>query len=197
MRKGGHSDKQLVTKILLSAFLPLEAGNSINFIVKQDSKREQRTKVLMEYLFDEAYDFGEIYISDNEKACVFLKFSEREKLTFRSIYRGIRLALKCIGLSRIHHVLRRQRISHKHFPKEDHIKPLMLATVNDHDGKGSAARLIIELRNLYKNNELPVVIDAASPKNVLMYEKFGFETFSIDKSLGFPFYFLKLNQDKK
>ncbi len=61
------------------------------------------------------------------------------------------------------------------------------------NGNGTAARLMIKVKNKYKNNQLPVIIDAASEYNAQMYQKFGFKIIKKEETLGFPIYFLRLN----
>lgn len=193
MRRASAKDKKLVSEILVSAFSPLKEKNSINLVVKQDKNRVKRMQVLMDYLFERALRFGEIYISDNENACILLKFPHQEKITFKTILLDIHLAFKCIGFERIFGVLRRQRAAHKNYPKEKHIRPLIMGVKNESDGKGTAARLMINVKNKFKNNKLPVIIDAASPQNSKMYQKFGFKLIKKEETLGFPIYFLRLN----
>ncbi|WP_415181507.1 GNAT family N-acetyltransferase [Nonlabens sp.] len=193
LRKATHLDKKLVSEILVSAFLPLTEENSINLVVKQDQKRAGRMQVLMEYLFERALLFGEVYISDNEKACILLKFPHLEKITFRTILLDVKMAFNCIGIERICSVIKRQRIAHKNYPKEEHIRPVILGVKRESDGKGTAVRLMIKVRNKFKNNQLPVIIDAASISNAQMYQKFGFKIIKKEESLGFPIYFLRLN----
>jgi N-acetylglutamate synthase-like GNAT family acetyltransferase len=193
MRKAEITDKQLVSEILVSAFLSLEESNSINFVVKQDKKRIFRTQILMEYLFEKAIHFGEIYISDNNKACILLKFPHMERITFKTILLDIKLVHKCIGFERIFGVLKRQRIANKHYPKEIHIRPMIMGVKKECKGNGTAARLMIEVKNRFKNTKLPVILDAASEKNAELYKKFGFRIITKEEALGFPIYFLRLN----
>lgn len=193
MRIASHTDKNLVAEILVSAFSPLREENSINLVVKQDEKRTQRMKVLMEFLFERAYNFGEIYISTNNKACILLLFPHQEKTTLKTLFSKVKLAFKCIGINRVFKVLKRQDKVKKHYPKGEYIIPLIMGVLNDSKGNGTAARLMIEVKNHYKNNTLPVIVDAASKKNVTLYKKFGFKVFKEDNSLGFPIYFLRLN----
>ncbi|WP_375238601.1 GNAT family N-acetyltransferase [Aurantibacter sp.] len=193
MRKATAADKQLVSEILVSAFSPLEESSAINLVVKQDKKRIKRMLILMEYLFETAMLFGEIYISDNNKACLLLKYPLNEKVTLKTIGLDIKLAFKCIGLERVFGVLKRQRITKKHAPKEHYIRPMILGSKNDSIGKGTAARLMMEVRLKFKDNKLPVITDAASEDNAKMYQKFGFRITKTDESLGFPIYFLRLN----
>ena len=49
MLKADYNDKALVVKILSDSF---KNNQSISYIIKQDGKRTQRIKQLMEYSFD-------------------------------------------------------------------------------------------------------------------------------------------------
>lgn len=193
MRIASFTDKDLVAEILVSAFLPLKETNSINFVVKQDEKRTQRMRFLMEYLFEKAFNFGEVYISNNNKSCILVSFPHKEKTTFKTIGLAIQLAYKCIGLERVFKVLKRQSNVKRNYPKGKYIIPLIIGVTNECKGDGTAARLMIEVKNYYAKNKLPVIVDAASKKNALLYQKFGFRVFKEDNSLGFPIYFLRLN----
>lgn len=182
-----------MSEILVSAFSPLKEKNSINLIVKQDKKRIERMQVLMEYLFERSIRFGEIFISDNNNACILLIFPHTKKITFHTISQDITLAFKSIGIERIFKVLKRQRIATNNYPKEKHIRPVIMGIKKECDGSGTAARLMLKVKKHFKNNQLPVIIDAASEKNVKMYQKFGFKIQKKEDVLGFPMYFLRLN----
>ena len=149
--------------------------------------------VLMDYLFEMAILFGDIYISDNEKACLLLKYPHREKVTLKTIILDIKLSFKCIGIERVFSVLKRQHITNKNAPKENYIKPMIMGAKNEAIGKGTAARLIIELKKDFKNTKLPIIINAASIKNVQLYQKFGFKLSKTENNLGFPVYYLRMN----
>jgi len=168
--------------------------NSINLVVKQDVKRIQRMIILMEYLVEKAMLFGDVFMSDNKQACLLILYSNKEKITFKSVLMDLKLAFKCIGIKRVFKVLKRQQIAKKHFPKEDHIRPMILAVMPQYKGKGTAARFMIQVKNHFKNNTLPVIIDAALEYNVRLYEKFGFKIIDTDYTLGFPLHFLRMNR---
>lgn len=193
MKKATLKDKKLVTDILESAFAPLTVDNSINFVVKQDYKRTQRMRLLMGYLFEKAFRFGEVYLYDNEKACILLLFPHKEKTALRTLIMELHLAFRCIGITRVYKVWQRQRISQRHYPKVKYIRPLIMGVKNENKGDGSAARLMLRLMRRYKDTALPVVLDAASTDNVRLYRRFGFKIYKEDRSLGFPVYFLRLD----
>ena len=193
MRQATITDKKLVIDILASAFAPLAESNSINHVIKQDGRRIERIRVLMEYLFERAIWFGEVYISDNGQACILLKFPHREKITWPSIKSDIRLAARCIGFERVFRVLKRQKVVSRYYPKQNHIRPMIMGVKLEFKGNGTAARLMLEVKNKYNNTELPVIVDAASHHNAKLYQKFGFKPIGTEESLGFPIYFLRLN----
>jgi len=193
LKKASIKDKEIVVDILVSAFAPLKEDNSVNLIVKQDEHRISRMRILMEYLFEKAITFGEIYITENNKACILLKFSHKDRITPKTILLDIKLVFKCIGIERVFKILKRQQIAKKNYPKIKHIRPVIMGAKTETNGRGNAARLMLEVINHYNDNKLPVIIDVASEKNIKMYQKLGFKIFKKDNTLGFPIYFLKLN----
>ncbi len=192
-----HKDKSQVIDILVSAFEPYVADNSINLVVKQDKHRLRRMHVLMGYLFEQAMLFGFVYISNNGMACVLVNHSDKNKIMLKSIGLDLKLAFGCIGIDRVFKVLKRQRVAKRNYPKENHIKPMILGVMKAHKGKGTAARLMLQVKHHYRDNELPVMLDTVSAYNVRLYEKFGFQVIAKDESLGFPIYFLRLNRNLK
>jgi len=192
LKKAKYSDKKLVADILVSAFTPKMEDNSINFVVKQDRKRVERMRVLMEYLFEKAFYFGEVFISDNNQSCILLKYSYKEKITLRTIRSDLRLVFKCISIERVFKVLNRQRVVQKHYPNEKHIQPMIFGVKVESKGKGSAARLMLRVKEHFKDNNLPAIVDAASEQNAKMYQKIGFKIIKKDETLGFPIYYLRI-----
>jgi len=69
MVRATSNDKELVADILIRSFVD---NKSINYIIKQDEKREQRLKHLMEYSFDICNLFGDVFVSDDRKACALV-----------------------------------------------------------------------------------------------------------------------------
>jgi hypothetical protein len=193
MRKGTKEDKQLVIDILVSAFLPIQEENSINLIVKQDHKRTERMTVLMEFLFYKSFHFGEVYIADNNQSCILLKFTDKERTTLKTLLWELRLAFKCIGPERVFKVLKRQRITERNYPKEPHIRPMIMGTKDEKKGNGTAARMMLKLITTHRENHLPVVVDAAAEHNVRLYQKCGFKIIGKEEALNFPIWFLRLN----
>jgi hypothetical protein len=60
MIQAAYKDKYLVVDILTKAF---DSNKSVNYVVKQDRKREKRIRKLMDYSFELCWESGEVYLS--------------------------------------------------------------------------------------------------------------------------------------
>lgn len=194
MIKAGKQDRDHVVGILHSAFEPITDDNSINFVVKQDHKRSERIKILMEFLVDDCLDFGEVLLSDKRNACILLKYPHKAKTTFAVLWRHVKLAFKCIGLLNVPKVLKRQAIIKKHHIKGTYIHPVIMGATSEVRGFGFGVRLIKQLfDDRDEKNKLPVIIETTTDENLKMYQRFGFKLIKEVHTKNFPIYFLRLN----
>ncbi|KAB1158706.1 GNAT family N-acetyltransferase [Tenacibaculum aiptasiae] len=191
MIKASFSDKELVTDILYSAFVNIKKDNSISFVVKQDSKRNKRLRFLMEYLFLTSFEFGEVFISDNKKACLLINYPHLQKTTLKNSYWKLLLIIKTIGIFNVFKILKRERELNKNHIKTPHIHPIITGVLNEHQQKGIGVRLIKEVLLHFKNNQLPCIIETTTKENLKLYKKFGFKIVRETHSLNYPLFFLR------
>ncbi len=98
MLKADYNDKNKVVNILAASF---DNNKSINYIVKQDSKRNARIRTLMTYSFEACRCFGEIFISDGKHTCAPVLYPDQRKTTIKSISLDIQLVFQCLGFKSI------------------------------------------------------------------------------------------------
>ncbi|QCW99822.1 GNAT family N-acetyltransferase [Aggregatimonas sangjinii] len=194
MIRATQADRKLVVNILVEAFEPLDDNNSINFVVKQDDKRTQRMQVLMGYLFDTAMRTGEVFLSDNRASCLLITYAHKDKFSIAKLWSTLQLAFRCIGIERVGKVLKRQKIIQRNYPEGKYIRPMIFAVKNEFKGTVTAAKLIMQVFNDFKKNELPIIVDTASEEHVRLYQKFGLKVFKKEEGLGFPIYLLRMNR---
>ncbi len=194
MLRAQKEDKTLVVNILLEAFEPIKVDNSINFVVKQDKKRGKRMRVLMEYLFDKALRTGAIYVSDNRAGCLLITYADKDSFSISKVVSTLRLVFKTIGIDRVKKVLRRQAIIKRNYPEGNYIRPMIFAVKNEYRGTTTAAKLVLEVFKVFKDNQLPIIVDTASEHHVRLYQKFGLKIFKKEQELGFPIYLLRMNR---
>src|SRR5687767_3412602 len=100
-----HHDKQLVVDILTRSF---QDNKSVNYIIKQDSKKEERLMKLMEYSFDVCYLFGDVFLSDDKKGCALILLPEKKKTNLKSMLLDLKLILGATGLSNVKKAMDRE-----------------------------------------------------------------------------------------
>jgi ribosomal protein S18 acetylase RimI-like enzyme len=105
MKKADYSFKPVVLDILVKSF---DRNPSVNHIVKQDHKRQQRIRALMDYSFKVCSAFGEVWMSEDEQAFALVLHPDKKRFTLNSIVWDIQLCLSCIGLTRVKTVLKRE-----------------------------------------------------------------------------------------
>lgn len=187
MIRASYSDKDLVVDILSQSF---NDNKSVNYIVKQDDKREQRLRSLMQYAFDVCHAFGDVFLSDDKKGCALILLPDKKQLTFKSFIWNIELLVKCIGIANAKKAMRREAKIKKLQPKE-RVYYLWFIGVESHEqNKGIGTAL---LQGVIEKGELlnrVICLETSTLKNLPWYKKFGFRIYN-ELDLGYRLYFLK------
>ena len=191
MIKASQEDKKTIVDLLWNTFMELKFPNSINFVVKQDQKRLIRLRYLMEYQFNVALKFGEIWLSDDKKGCILLLFPEKKRLSFSLLLWEIKLAFFCIGIGNVIKVLKRESKLKKNHPEIPFIHFWLMGVVPELQGKGIGKKLLTEVLEKYKNSDKPFYLETTTKSNLKFYIKNGFTIFDNTDTLAYPLYFLK------
>src|ERR1035437_10151897 len=105
MIRAEYNDKNLVVNILAESF---DVNQSVNYVIRQDNKKFERIKKLMEYSFDMCYFYGDVFLSDDKKGCALILLPDKKKTNLKSILLDIKLIISCIGLSNIKKAMDRE-----------------------------------------------------------------------------------------
>ena len=186
MIKAKYTDKNLIVNILAGSF---DENKSVNYIIKQDGKRAQRIKELMEYSFEMCYSFGEVYLSNNKKACALILFPDEKKTNFKSVLLDIKLIITSIGSKLFKALNRESKI------KECQTKGLMyylwfIGVDPNEQNKGIGSALMQEVIAEGNSMQRPVCLETSTLKNIPWYEKFGFQIYN-ELDLGYTLFFMK------
>jgi ribosomal protein S18 acetylase RimI-like enzyme len=157
--------KEKVLEILYDSFFE---NGSVNFVVKQDRKKEERIRTLLDYSYFKAEKFGKIYLSEDEKAAAIIIDPKKEKFTLWEL----RLIFKVIGLKGLAKVLKREKNLKKYNPSQDFVYLWYVGVKKEHQGQGFGTRLI---KDVLKDMEGRAVhLQTSNPLNFPLYEKLGF-----------------------
>jgi hypothetical protein len=117
MRKASIMDKTHVIQILANSF---SDNKSVNYVAKQNQKKDDRIRALMEYSFDVCYAFGEVWMSNDDQACALILFPDKKKTSLRTILWDDMLALSVNGIDRVNTVLKRESMIKNNHPKDSY-----------------------------------------------------------------------------
>ena len=187
MLKAENEDKDWITETLTKSFID---NKSVNYIVKQDARREKRLKALMDYSFEMCRFFGEVYVSDDKKACALLLFPDHKKTTFRTLLLDTQLAFSAIGVSNISKVMRREAIINKQHPKGPLYYLWFIGVMPSEQGRGIGSKLLQEIISESVSQKRTICLETSTLKNVPWYKKKGFTVYN-ELDFGYPLIFKK------
>lgn len=192
MKSASYKDKGLVTAILTKSF---DTNQSINYVVKQDGKRTSRIKALMDYSFEVCYLFGDIFLSDDKKACALVLYPDKKRTTPKSILLDVKLILSCIGIENIKKTLSREALVKKIQPKVPMYYLWFIGVETDSQNTGIGSSLLNEVIKDSESKRRPVYLETSTLKNLPWYEKFGFYIYH-EAELSYKLFFLRRELDK-
>lgn len=187
MKKAEKNDKPLVIEILAKSF---NSNSSVNYIIKQDSKREKRIRALMDYSFEVCSAFGDVFLSDDKKACALIVYPDKKKATLKSILLDIKLIFQAVGLGNISKTLKREKLITTIQPKVPMSYLWFIGVDPLTQGRGIGSKMLQEIIDYSNSNNRPIYLETSTVKNLPWYEKFGFEVYN-EKELTYHLYFFK------
>ena len=175
MIRADYKDKELIVNILSSSF---ERNKSVDYIVKQDSRRIQRLKQLMAYSFEVCYLFGEVYLSDDKTGCALLIIPDKKKTTLKSVSLDIKLIFCCIGISNLTKVITRESRIKKLHSQSPMFYLWFIGVTPSEQNNGIGTRLLNEIINVGIEMQRPIYLETSTLKNIPWYEKLGFSVYN-------------------
>lgn len=187
MIKAKYSDKNLVVDILTKSF---DTNQSVNYIVKQDAKRAQRVRALMDYSFEVCYLFGDVFLSDDKRSCALITYPDKKTTTFKSILLDVKLILFAVGLKNIKKTLARETLINKIQPKELKYYLWFIGVDPEYQNEGIGSILLDEIIEDSELKKRPIYLETSTLKNLPWYKKFGFQVYH-ELDLSYKLFFLK------
>lgn len=191
MIKADKNYKSHVIEILTNSF---EDNQSVNYIVKQDSKKKERIRALMDYSFEICYMFGAVYLSDDKKGCALVLYPDQKKFSIKSTLLDVQLLLNAIGLTRAGKAMSRESAIKSNYPNEPIYYLWFLGVFNADQNNGVGSQLLKEIIQDSQKQQKPIYLETSTIKNIPWYQKFGF---SIYQELDFGYKLFMLRRGKE
>jgi ribosomal protein S18 acetylase RimI-like enzyme len=187
MLKAGNEDKDWIIETLTKSFID---NKSVNYIVTQDAERENRIKALMAYSFEMCRLFGEVYVSDDKKACALILFPDYKKTTLKTLLLDAQLAFSAVGLTNISKAMQREAIINKQHPKGPLYYLWFIGVKPSEQGRGIGSKLLQEIINESVSQKRTICLETSTLKNVPWYNKQGFTVYN-QLDFGYPLICMK------
>lgn len=189
MTKASYSDRKSVVSILTASFAD---NKSVNYILRQDKKKEHRIRKLMEYSFDYCFWFGEILLSDDKRACALIIFPDNKKTTFKSVVADIKLIISCTGLINAKKAMRREATIKKVHPSQPFAYLWFIGVSPSEQNKGAGTVLLKQILEKNKAEGRPVLLETSIERNLPWYLKHGFTIYK-ELDFGYKLFCMKSN----
>jgi len=187
MIEATYSDRKSAVQILSKSF---DSNKSVEYVIKGGPKRRTQIRALMEYAFDMCMLFGEVYISDDKKACALILLPYKKKLTLKSIELDIKILFFCSGIKKLSKVLKREEAIRDFHPENKYAHLWFLGVLPQEQRKGYGSKLLAELTASYSKRHLPVYLETSTRSNLPWYARHGF-TLVKELRLGYSLFILK------
>jgi len=187
MEPATAKDKQDCIRIIASTF---GANPSINVVIGQGGNKQKKLSRLAEYAFAKAQGKKGAYLSSNRKGTALVFRSDDTRFNLKEQYYEIRFALS-LPVKNIFSTLQRERFLKEHRYGKPHLYFWFLGVEK---GGGKA---VYELKEIVfekaLQEKLPIVLETSVWRNVLAYQRYGFEIYYEweDKENGITVWFMK------
>lgn len=191
MIKAGKAHKERVIELLAEC---VKTNKSVNWIVKQDAKKKERIRHLMDYSFDACIDLEEIYLTDDQNGVIICTMSD-DKLPFlEEAYLTARFVLQVTGIDGVGKALRREEYVNSFHPvDQEYIYIWFIAVEQSLQGKGIGAAMLQEIIDKSEREKVPIYVETSEERNLQFYQKHEFEIYHVseEEMFGFKLYFLR------
>jgi GNAT superfamily N-acetyltransferase len=187
MVRAEYKDRKLITNILANSFAD---NKSVNYIIRQDSKRIERIKRLMEYSFELCYSFGDVFLSDDKKGCALILFPDKKKST---TWLDIKLIFSVTGLANLKKAIHRELKIKKLQPRELMYYLWFIGVDPLAQNRGTGTALMKEIIKESESIHRPIFLETSTIKNIPWYKKLGFKIYN-ELDLGYKLFFMNLDK---
>jgi GNAT superfamily N-acetyltransferase len=170
LRMASRKDRKIVQKVRAESF---KNDPCILWLTEQ-AKRKDKVEVIVDYMIDETFEDGTIFITKDNSAVALWKTGKKEKFTWRFIKRNLSFLFK-MGISCVVRNLKNKADIVRHFPrKEKYCYLYSIGVVPASQGNGLASMLMNPVIDFCKGLNVPLLLETANTRNVEIYKKKGF-----------------------
>lgn len=187
LRLAERKDKHIIMSIITKSFI---SDPGLKWMLEL-SKNKKKLSVVLDFLVEETFNKGHIYITTDNMGVAMWHTEKKEKISLDFLKRNCRMLFK-LNIQSIIRLIKFQNITHNKFPKSQSYCYLAnIAVLPEAQGKGVASKLLNPVITECKNNNIPIFLETANTNNVQIYERKGFVISDIVKLNSICFYYME------
>jgi GNAT superfamily N-acetyltransferase len=187
MKRAENIDRNIIVDILVKSF---RDNKSVNYIIKQDARKEQRLKLLMEYSHDVCRLSGDVFITDDKSGCALIVKPDMKKTSLNSILLDVKFAIKCLGLFNITKAMNREAKIKSYHPNGLLYYLWFIGVDPAKQNQGIGSNLLKEVIREGQNDNRIICLETSTQKNIPWYQSFGFNIYQ-ELDFGYKLFCLK------
>ncbi|MFL0137695.1 GNAT family N-acetyltransferase [Tenacibaculum maritimum] len=192
MIKAEYKDKDLITDILTDSF---KENKSIINVTRKGKNQLKRIRKLMTFFFINSLYNGDVFISDNKKACLLMlvKNGDKKRTIKQSLillYWKINLFFNILGVKNVKNVIQREKAINSKPDSSKHLHLYYVGVYKEFQGNSTGTNLINEAINYY-NGFNSIYLETSDKRNLSLYKRLGFTITKAHKKLEITLYILK------
>lgn len=187
MKRAENTDRDTIVNILVEAF---KDNKSVNYIIKQDAKKDVRLKRLMEYSHDICKLYGDVFITDDKSGCALIVKPDKKKTSLNSILLDAKFAFSCLGLSHLKKAMSREAKIKSNHPEGLLYYLWFIGVDTNKQNQGIGSSLLKEVIIEGQKENRIICLETSTSKNILWYQAFGFKIYQ-ELDFGYKLFCLK------
>lgn len=174
MKRATKNHKSIAVRILSQAF---EDNQSVNYVVRQGPNRDRRIEQLIAYSFDVCLEFGDVWITDDDKGCALIFYPEKKTASLKTISWDINLAINVIGFRKLSSVMRREAKVRSFHSVEPFSYLWFIGVSPEAQRRGVGGAILSHVIQEAEKQNRPIYLETSVDSNLPWYKKYGFEVF--------------------
>lgn len=171
MRKLTPPEVEPILKVMARAF---DADPVVNFVVKQDSRRQRRLRAFLKIFLEPCLPHGEVYVTDGlEGGAFWVPPGKRETGVLASL-RLLPKVVRAAGLARVPAIVSAIDVVDKKHPHEPHFYLPMIGIDPEHQGRGLGSALMRPVLERCDREGRGAYLESSNERNLALYERNGF-----------------------
>lgn len=187
MKGSSSNQKETCIDIIAQAF---DNNPSVNISIGAGGDRAKKIHRLSAYAYTKALVRNGVYLSSNEKGVALIFQSEHQVFSLQELWCEIRFALS-LSIPTLLSVLKREGYIKKHRLGVPHLYFWFFGVKKP--GGDAAFEIKQQVFDLAEKTGLPILLETSVWRNVLVYQRYGFEIYHewVDEGNSITLWFMK------